>query len=89
MAVKNRKIIGSGHNNCSTNNNQKKGHNPESGTCTTSREGSKNHYFQNFCGKYFYGTKRKLDLGSGVVRIPSLSKQEESLGCYPVVKQSL
>ena len=40
LAVKNRKIIGSGDNNCYNNNNQKKGHNPESGTCTTLREGS-------------------------------------------------
>ena len=40
LAVKNRKIIGSGDNNCYNNNNQEKGHNPESGTCTTFREGS-------------------------------------------------
>ena len=40
LAVKNRKIIGSGGNNYYNNNNQKKGHNPESGTCTTLREGS-------------------------------------------------
>ena len=40
LAVKNRKIIGSGDNNCYNNNNQKKRHNSESGTCTTLREGS-------------------------------------------------
>ena len=40
LAVKNRKIVGSGDNNCYNNNNQKKGHNPESGTYTTLREGS-------------------------------------------------
>ena len=38
LAVKNRKIIGSGDNNCYNNNSQKKG--PESGTCTTLRKGS-------------------------------------------------
>ena len=40
LAVKNRKIVDSGDNNCYNNNNQKKGHNPESGTYTTLREGS-------------------------------------------------
>ena len=40
LAVKNRKNIGSGDNNFCNNNNQKKGHNLESGTCTTLREGS-------------------------------------------------
>ena len=35
LAVKNRKNIGSGDNNCYNNNKQKKGHNPESGMCTT------------------------------------------------------
>ena len=38
LAVKDRKIIGSGDNSCY--NNTIKGHNTESGTCTTLREGS-------------------------------------------------
>ena len=40
LAVKNRKIISSGDNNCYNNTIRKKGHSPESGTCTTLREGS-------------------------------------------------
>ena len=38
----------------------------------------------------FMEQKRRLDFEPKVVRVPPLSKQEESLGCYPdVVKQSL
>ena len=75
LAVKNRKIIGSGDNKCYYYNDQKKGHNPESGTCTTLREGSYNQYFQIY-GKYFYGAKKQMNIWSRVVRVPLLVIEE-------------
>ena len=89
LFVRNRKNIGSEDNNCFKNNNQKKR--------SQSREWNVYHFnrrvlksvFQIY-GKYFYGIKRRLDFGPKVVRVPPLSKQEESFRCYPdVVKQSL
>ena len=54
---------------------RKKGHNPESGTCTTLREVSENQYFQIY-GKYFYGAKKQMDIWSRVVRVPLLVIEE-------------
>ena len=54
---------------------RKKGHNPESGTCTTLREGSENQYFQIY-GKYFYGVKKQMDIWSRVVRVLLLVIEE-------------
>ena len=52
-----------------------KGHNTESGTRATLREGSENQYFQIY-GKYFYGAKKQMNIWSRVVHVPLLDIEE-------------